>query len=154
MIEIQGLGSARVQTTLWIEFMKEYANGIIDRIRLPFNSRMTEIFQGSDLNEIVNEIFAHIKMQIENPALRNNVFRFNAILFLNVNFHQLNLTRDRSYLPLPDWIVNKKTVINPKNEDNECFKWAVTAALHHEEINSHPERLSNIKQNVLILTTV
>ena len=36
-------------------------------------------------------------------------------------------------------------VINPKNEsDEECFKWAVTAALHHEEIKSHPEHISNI----------
>ena len=54
--EIQDLGSARVQTTLWIGFIKEYADGIIDRERLPFNSRMTEIFQGSDWNEIVNEM--------------------------------------------------------------------------------------------------
>ena len=39
----------------------------------------------------------------------------------------------------------QKAVINPKNEnDEECFKWAVTAALHHEEIKSHPERISNI----------
>ena len=35
--------------------------------------------------------------------------------------------------------------INPKNEnDEECFKWAVTAALHYKEIKSHPERVSNI----------
>ena len=39
----------------------------------------------------------------------------------------------------------QKEVINPKNEnDEECFKWAVTVALHHEEIKSHPERISNI----------
>ena len=128
--------------------MKEYADGIIDSIELPFNSRMTEIFQSSDLNEIVNEMFAHMRTQIENPALRDNGFRFNEILFLNVNLHQLNLTGGRSHLPLPDWIATKTAVINPKNEDNECFKWAVTAALHHEEVKSHPERLSNIKQYV------
>ena len=29
----------------------------------------------------------------------------------------------------------KKAVINPKNEDEECFKWAVIAALHYEEIS-------------------
>ena len=69
--EIQGLGSARVQTTLWIEFMKEYSDRIIDRVRLPFNSRMTEIFQDSDLNEIVNEMLAHMTTQIKNPALRD-----------------------------------------------------------------------------------
>ena len=36
-------------------------------------------------------------------------------------------------------------LINPKNEnDEECFKWAVTASLHHKEIKSHPEHISNI----------
>ena len=29
---------------------------------------MTDIFQGSDLNKIVNGMFAHMKTQIGNPA--------------------------------------------------------------------------------------
>ena len=114
---------------------------------------MTEIFQGSDLNEIVNEMPAHMKTQIENSALRDSGFRFNEILFLDVSFHQLNLTRGSSYcssyLPLPDWISAKKAIINPKNEnDEECFKWAITAALHHKEINSHRERISTIRKYI------
>ena len=74
---------------------------------------MTDIFQGSDLNEIVNEMFAHMKTQIENPALANSRFRFNELLFLDINFHQLNLTRGSFYLPLPDWVSRMGGVINP-----------------------------------------
>ena len=108
---------------------------------------MTEIFQGSNLDEIINETLAHMKMQIENPALINSRFMFDEVLFLDVNFHQLNLTRGSSYIPLPNWIVSKKRVINPKNEnDEECFKWAVTATLHYKEIKSHPEQISNLKR--------
>ena len=29
-----------------------------------------------------------------------------------------------------------------KNNDERCFKWAVIAALHHGEIEHHPERIS------------
>ena len=37
-------------------------------------------------------------------------------------------------------------MLNPKNEDDEeCFKWAVIAALHHEEISSHSERISKLE---------
>ena len=142
--ELTDLGSERVQTTAWIRFKQaledDFGNVIgFDRVELPFNSRMTEIFQGSDLNEIVNEMFAHMRTQIENPALRNSRFVFNEILFLDVNFHQLNLTRGSSYIPLPSWIASKKAVINPKNEnEEECFKWAVIAALHHKEIGKDP----------------
>ena len=38
----------------------------------------------------------------------------------------------------------QKAVINPKNEDDECFKCAVTAALQYKAIKSHPGCLSNI----------
>ena len=117
-----------------------------DRVELPFNSRMTEILQGSDYNEIVNKMFAHMRTQIKNSALRNSRFVFDKVLFLDVNFHQLNLTRASSYIPLPSWIESKKAVINPENEDDECFKWAFIAGLHYKEIKSHPERVSNLKR--------
>ena len=82
--------------------------------------------------------------QIKNPALTNSRFTFDEVLFLDINFHQLNLTRGSSYIPLPDWMARKKAVINPKNEnDEECFKWAVTAALHYKEIHKDPQHISN-----------
>ena len=57
--EIQDLGSLRVETTTWMRFMVEVEgeNGNvigIDRVEKAFNSQMTDIFQSSDLNEIVN----------------------------------------------------------------------------------------------------
>ena len=99
--ELTDLGSARVQTTAWIRFIQtledDFGNVIgANRVELPFNSRMTEIFQGSDLDEIVDGMIAHMKTQIENPALTNSKFVFNEALFLNVSFYQLNLTRGSS----------------------------------------------------------
>ena len=58
--------------TTWIRFRIEYEEGTIDRVRVPFNSRMTDIFQGSGLSEIVSGMFAHMKTQIENAALANS----------------------------------------------------------------------------------
>ena len=146
--------SARVQRTAWIRFSVEVEdeNGNVigvDRVRLPFSTRMTEIFKGSDLNKIVNEMFTHIKTQIQNPALANSRFRFDEVLFLDVNFCQLNLAQGSSFLPLPDRMSAKKAVTYPKNEnDEECFKRAVTAALHHLEIKSHAERISHLGKYV------
>ena len=84
------------------------------------------------MDEIVNEMIAHIKGQIGNPALLNSRFVFDEVLFTNVDFHQLNLTRGSSYLPLPNWLARKKAIINPKNKDQECFKWAVIVASRWE----------------------
>ena len=107
---------------------------------------MTDVHQGIDLDAIVDGTIAHMKTQIENPALLNSRFRFDEVLFLDTNFHQLNLTRGSSYLPLPDWLVRKKAIINPRNDDEECFKWAVIAALEWTDIKSHPECMSNLRK--------
>ena len=86
---------------------------------------MTTVYRGSETDQIVDGMIDHMKFQIENPALLNSRFVFDELLYLDVNFHQLNLTRGSSYLPLPDWLVSKKAIVNPHNDDEECFKWSV-----------------------------
>ena len=139
--ELTDLNSVRVQTTTWIRFIIDD-----DRVELAFNSRMTDVHRGSDLDQIVDGMIAHMKMQIENPVLLNSRFRFDEVLFLDANFHYLNLTRDSSYLPLPDWIARKKAIINPQNNYEECFKWSVITALKWADIESHPERVPNLRK--------
>ena len=39
----------------------------------------------------------------------------------------------------------KKATINPKTDDDKCFQYVVMVALNYAEIESHPERVSNIK---------
>ena len=40
---------------------------------------------------------------------------------------------------------NKKATINPKNNDNNCFQYALTAVLYYQNVKSYPERVSNYK---------
>ena len=90
-------------------------------------------------------MFAHIKNQVEHPALPKSGFTLDHIMHLDIDFHQLVLTRGSSHVELPEWIARRKAVINPKNEDKECFKWGVIAALHYEEISDHSERISKLR---------
>ena len=143
-------GAIRAQTTTWIRSKKDGPIGPRaaqqphdELVELAFNSRMMNVYNLSDLNEIVDGMIDNMKFQIESPALLNSRFVFDEVLFTNVDFHQLNLTRGSSYLPLPGWLVKKKAIINPKNEDKECFKWAVIAA----SVNiKDPPRISKLKK--------
>ena len=65
---------------------------------------------------------------------------------MDIDFHRLNLTRGSSYIPLPDWLAKKGAIINPKNSDMECFKWAVIAAMKWKDIGDHPERISKLRR--------
>ena len=48
------------------------------------------------MDQIVDRIIANMKFQIENPPLLNSRFVFDEFLYLDINFHQLNLMRGSS----------------------------------------------------------
>ena len=41
--------------------------------------------------------------------------------------------------PLPGFLAAKKAIINLKNEDDECFKWAIARALN--PVEKHSDRI-------------
>ena len=134
--------AVRSQATTWIRFVKDE----VEQVELAFNRRMLAVYNLSDMDEIVSAMIEHMKQQIENPALRDSKFVFDRIIHMDIDIHRLNLTRGSSYIPLPDWLAKKKTVINPKNSDLECFKWAVIAAMRWEEIDRDNQRISKLRR--------
>ena len=84
--------------------------------------------------------------QDDEKILRNgSSFVFESVDLLAYHIHKTNLKRGKSQIKSPEWILNKKATIDPKNKDNKCFQYAVTVALNHQKIGKHPERISNIK---------
>ena len=75
-------GAVRTQTTTRIRFRKDG-----ELVELAFNSRMVNVYNLSDLGEIVNEMIAHMKQQIENLALLNSRFVFDEVLHMDVDFY-------------------------------------------------------------------
>ena len=48
-------------------------------------------------------------------------------------------------MDLTKWLKDKKSTINPKNNDDKCFQYAVTLALNLDIIKKDPQRISKIK---------
>ena len=69
---------------------------------------------------------------------------FEKVDSIEYHFHKVTLKRGNSYIPSPKWINNKKSTINPQNTDNNCFQYSIAAALNHQKIPNHPERISNL----------
>ena len=134
--------AVRSQATTWIRFIKDE----VEQVELAFNSRMLAVYNLNDMDDIVSAMIEHMKQQIENPALRDSKFVFDWIIHMDIDFHRLNLTRGSNYIPLPDWLAKKKAIINPKNSDLECFKWAVIAAMRWEEIDRDHQRISKLRR--------
>ena len=80
-------------------------------------------------------------------------FVFDYVDLLYYKCHKINPNFDGSYIDYPDWIKNKKATINPINKNNNnCFQYAVTVALNHEEIGKHSERIIKIKTLIINIT--
>ena len=134
--------AVRSQATTWIRFIKDG----IESVELAFNSRMWAVYNLSGMGEIASEMIEHMYQQIENPALRDSKFVFDGVIWMDIDFHRLNLTRGSSYVPLPDWLAKKGTIMNPKNSDMECFEWVVIGAAKWRDIDNHPKRISKLRR--------
>ena len=62
--------------------------------------------------------------------MRGSDFTFDYVQLLYYKCHKINLNRGGSYIDSPDWIKNKKALINRINKkDNKCFQYAITVSV-------------------------
>ena len=78
--------------------------------------------------------------------MKGSKFSFNSVDLLYYHLQKTSLRKGGSYIDSPPWLRNKRATINQKNKkDDNCFQYASTVALNYNEIENHPERISNIK---------
>ena len=139
---IKSKGSIKVKLILTVRFTKENpATGNIDINIWYFSTDPVIITETTDLSDLYNTMTSRIFESIQNFHNRGSGWQFDRIEHLDININPYNPLSASSYIKLPKKLADKKAMINVKNEnDNECFKWAVTSAVFPKEKNA--ERLS------------
>ena len=66
--------------------------------------------------------------------MRGSDFEFDGVNFLYYDFNEISLNRGGSYIDSPKWLKDKKSTINPKNNDDKCLQYAVTFALNIDKL--------------------
>ena len=89
-------------------------------------------------------MFVPIKTQSEKPHIPDSGFLPDQFMHLHIDFYRLVLPQDRSYIKFSVWIAKKKVVINSRNNNEQCFKWAVIATLHHEDFARDLQSISKL----------
>ena len=96
-----------------------------------------EIIMGNETDEIVKELFESLLQKYQKGLknkMRGSKFVFDSIDLLNYNLHKISLNRGGSYIDSPKWLKNKKATINPENNYDKSFQYAVTVAINYEQI--------------------
>ena len=70
-------------------------------------------------------------------SVRESEFIFDSVDALCYDFNKITLSRGESYIDSPEWLKNKNATINPKNNEDKCFQYALTVALNHEQIKKN-----------------
>ena len=54
----------------------------------------------------------------------------------------------------PQWLKNEKATINPKNNEDKCFQYAVIAALNYQNIKKKKKNRQRISKINLLLISI
>ena len=140
-------GEWKIQLTAEINFIS-LKPGSDETCVMYTRSFNEEIMKGSDTDEVIKLLFESILKIYElnlQEKLKGSDFAFDGVNFFYYDFNKTSINRGGSYIDSPQWLKNKKSTINPKNNDDKCFQYAVTLALNLNSIDNHPRRISKIK---------
>ena len=75
--------------------------------------------------------------QQELKMIKRSEFVFESVDLMDYKLHRVRLKRGGSYIKSPEWLENKKALINQniKNKsDDECLRWSIVSALNYNII--------------------
>ena len=124
----------KIQINMHVNFVSSNDTGEIRTIFVWSDNEANRIGNETDdfFERLVNSFLNNY--QKEEIILRNGSnFVFKSVDLLSYHIHKTSLERGSSDIKSPEWILNKKTTINPKNEDGYCFEYSIVITLHHKK---------------------
>ena len=107
-----------------------------------------EFMNGSDTDETIKELFKSLLQRYQEnlqEKMKGSDFAFDRVNYLYYDLNKISISKGGSYIDSPKWLKDKKSTVNPKNNDYKCFQYAVTLALNLDKINKNSQRICKIK---------
>ena len=101
---------------------EEYTDPII-------RHKQETILQAAEINEVLDNVFPHILETLEKWTQRGSGWVVDHVSTLWLDIARYKPLRGGSYIPLPAVVKNKKAVVNVKNTDDRCLRWALRSAM-------------------------
>ena len=135
----------KVSLVLKVEMTKAQGDGK-RKVQQPyFSSKPYTILSQHDIENAIEEGHQRIDSQIDKWTKEGSGWVVSRVVCLYVNIAKYQPLKGSSYIELPKYLQTKKAIVNVKNQDNECLKWALLSALH--PVGSNPHRVFKYKQH-------
>lgn len=89
-------------------------------------------------------IVGYVMEKIDDVELRGSGFKLDEIKELNIQVSKFDPFGGASFIELPEHLEKKRAIINVRNNDNQCFKYAVLSALYPAAKNA--QRVTQYKK--------
>ena len=146
IVDYKAQGEWKTQLTMSINFISSKDSDETRNLRTKSNN--IEIMMSNKTGEVIDEIFKCFSQNFPKDlegSMKGSEFNSDGVDLLYYHLQKICLKRDGLYTDFPKWLNNKKAIINPKKNDDNCFQFALTVALNYQNIKNNPERISKIK---------
>lgn len=114
-------------------------NDTIERQTVYVHTKNSVVDFETDISEFFNDFIVEFVLnKIDEIPMRGSGFSLSEIVELLVQANEFQPVTGSTYIDLPAFVKAKHAVINVRNNDNMCFKYAVLSAIHPVELN--PQR--------------
>ena len=102
---------------------------ILDTATPWLHTKMNVLFQPEDIEESLSQTSPRLQESLERRIQRGSGWVLNRVMNQNINISKDRPLRAGSNLPLPKEVRAKKAIVNVHNDDNDCLRWSLRAAL-------------------------
>ena len=134
-------GEWKIHLTMAIDFISS-KEGCDETGTMHAKSDNIEIMMGSETDEIIEEIFKSLLQRYQEgleESMKRSELIFDSADLLYYDLNKVSLNRGGSYIDSPERLKNKKATINPKNDDEKNFQYALAVALNYEQIKKYSQ---------------
>ena len=133
--------------SLRVQFISEC---IMQRV----NSENVSMFANTKNNRLLNSNGIQLEYTLAKQKTKTKVDEFtnngSGWIFKGMKMLEMKISKYKpfkgaSYIELPEYIKNKQACINVKNDDNQCFKWAILSAVF--PVTKNPQRVSKYNES-------
>ena len=106
-----------------------------------FNSGTHINLESTDVKKLIDKCVKKIIEDLEVFQKNGSGWYFKEVVQLEIHTVENGAMKGSSYIPLLDWITNKKAIVNIENKDEKCFLWCILRYRYPKERDE--ERLAS-----------
>ena len=98
-----------------------------------FNTKNIIVDDATNLTDFFSVSVERLVELIESLQGKGSGWVFDEVLHFDILINVYKPLAGSSWIPLPKFLASKKALINPKNTDQECFKWCVVEGMYPQK---------------------